>query len=76
MNKLLELLLVIEPRSTYRMPTPGVYRRGSCLATERLQIVRTRLGDRAGVVGAAALVLDQRLSPEAVDRQLALRAVA
>jgi predicted NBD/HSP70 family sugar kinase len=54
----------------------AIYRRGSCLATERLEIVRTRLGDRVGVVGAAALVLDQRLAPEAVDRQLALRAVA
>lgn len=53
-----------------------IYRRSSCLATERLEIVRTRLGDRAGVIGAAALVLDQRLAPAAVDRQLALRAAA
>ena len=53
-----------------------IYRRSSCLATERLEIVRTRLGDRAGVVGAAALVLDQHLAPHAVDRQLALRAAA
>jgi predicted NBD/HSP70 family sugar kinase len=54
----------------------AIYRRSSCLATERLEIVRTRLGDRAGVVGAAALVLDQHLAPEAVDRQVALRAAA
>jgi predicted NBD/HSP70 family sugar kinase len=54
----------------------AIYRRSSCLATERLEIVRTRLGDRAGVVGAAALVLDQHLAPHAVDRQLALRAAA
>jgi predicted NBD/HSP70 family sugar kinase len=54
----------------------AIYRRSSCLATERLEIVRTRLGDRAGVVGAAALVLDQHLTPHAVDRQLALRAAA
>jgi predicted NBD/HSP70 family sugar kinase len=54
----------------------AIYRRSSCLATERLEIVRTRLGDRAGVVGATALVLDQRLAPEAVDRQLAERAAA
>jgi predicted NBD/HSP70 family sugar kinase len=54
----------------------AIYRRSSCLATERLEIVRTRLGDRSGVLGAAALVLDQCLTPEAVDQQLALRAVA
>lgn len=54
----------------------AIYRRSSCLATERLEIVRTRLGDRAGVVGAAALVLDQHLAPHAVDRRLALRAAA
>jgi predicted NBD/HSP70 family sugar kinase len=53
-----------------------IYRRSSCLATERLEIVRTRLGDRAGVVGAASLVLDQHLAPDAVDRQLADRAAA
>lgn len=47
-----------------------VYRRSSVLATGRLQIVPTRLGDRAGVIGAAALVLDQRLSADAVDRRL------
>jgi predicted NBD/HSP70 family sugar kinase len=54
----------------------AIYRRSSCLATERLQIVRTRLGDCAGVIGAAALVLDQCLTPEAIDQQLAQRAAA
>jgi predicted NBD/HSP70 family sugar kinase len=54
----------------------AIYRRSSCLATERLEVVRTRLGDRSGVLGAAALVLDQCLAPEAVDQQLALRAAA
>ena len=58
------------------MRREAIYRRSSCLATERLEIVRTRLGDRAGVVGAAALVLDQHLAPHAVDRQLARRAAA
>jgi hypothetical protein len=53
-----------------------IYRRSSCLVTERLEIVRTRLGDRAGVIGAAELVLDHRLAAEAVDRQLARRAAA
>jgi predicted NBD/HSP70 family sugar kinase len=54
----------------------AIYRRSSCLGTERLEIVRTGLGDRSGVVGAASLVLDQRLAPEVVDRQLAQRAAA
>ena len=54
----------------------AIYRRSSCLATERLEIARTRLGDRAGVVGAAALVLDHCLTAEAVDQQLALRGAA
>jgi predicted NBD/HSP70 family sugar kinase len=54
----------------------AIYRRSSVLATGQLDIVRTRLGDRSGVIGAAALVLDQRLSPEAVDKRVALRAVA
>jgi predicted NBD/HSP70 family sugar kinase len=54
----------------------AIYRRSSCLATERLEIVRTRLGDRAGIVGAASLVLDQHLAPDAIDRQLADRAAA
>jgi predicted NBD/HSP70 family sugar kinase len=53
-----------------------IYRRSSCLATERLEIVRTKLGDRAGVIGASALVLDRCLAPDVVDRQLARRAAA
>lgn len=48
----------------------AIYRRSSVLATGQLQIVPTRLGGRAGVIGAAAIVLDQRLSPEAVNRRL------
>jgi predicted NBD/HSP70 family sugar kinase len=54
----------------------AIYRRGSCLATERLEIVRTRLGDRAGVIGAASLVLDRRLAADAIDHQLAHGAAA
>jgi predicted NBD/HSP70 family sugar kinase len=54
----------------------AIYRRSSCLATERLDIVRTQLGDRAGVIGASALVLDQCLAAEVIDRQLARRAAA
>jgi predicted NBD/HSP70 family sugar kinase len=54
----------------------AVYRRSSSLATGHLQIMRTRLGDRAGVIGAAALVLDQRLSPEAINRRVSQRVPA
>jgi predicted NBD/HSP70 family sugar kinase len=54
----------------------AVYRRSSSLATSQLEIVRTRLGDQSGVIGAASLVLDQRLSADAIDRRLALGAAA
>ena len=49
-----------------------VYRRSTTLATRHLQIVRSRLGVHAGVVGCAVTVLQHILSPEAVDPRLAL----
>lgn len=54
----------------------AIYRRGSFLATERLEIAASQLGERAGVVGAAALVVEQRLAADAIDQQLARRAAA
>lgn len=48
-----------------------VYQRSLPLATQHLKIVRSTLGDRAGVRGAAAMVVDHVLSPEAVNRILA-----
>lgn len=54
----------------------AIYRRGSFLATERLKITATELGERAGVVGAAALVVERRLAAEAIDQLLARRAAA
>jgi predicted NBD/HSP70 family sugar kinase len=54
----------------------AIYRRSTILATGHLQIARSQLGDRAGVIGAAALVLDHRLSPAVVDRMLAERVAA
>jgi predicted NBD/HSP70 family sugar kinase len=45
-----------------------VYQRSLPLATRHLRVVRSALGDRAGVVGAAAMVIEHVLSPEAVDR--------
>jgi glucokinase-like ROK family protein len=43
-----------------------VYGRSLPLATRHLQIRQSILGDRAGVTGAAAMVLDQIFSPEQV----------
>ncbi len=47
-----------------------LYSHASALATRELRIVPATHGDRAGVLGCAALVLDQVLSPRAVDRAL------
>jgi predicted NBD/HSP70 family sugar kinase len=44
-----------------------VYQRSLPLATSHLRIVAATTGDRAGILGAAALVLDEVLSPQAVD---------
>ena len=48
-----------------------VYRRSLPLATARLQIVPANAGDLSGVVGAAVMVIDHVLAPEAVDRFVA-----
>jgi predicted NBD/HSP70 family sugar kinase len=47
-----------------------VYRRSLPLATRHLRIVESRTGERAGVIGAAVLVLEHALAPEQVDRLL------
>ncbi len=52
----------------------SVYARATALATRDLQILPATYGDRAGVVGCAALALDHVLSPGAVDAFLAARA--
>jgi len=44
-----------------------VYRRSTTLNTNDLTIRSTELGDRAGVIGAAALVIEHILDPAAVD---------
>ncbi|GAW48918.1 ROK family protein [Nocardioides sp. PD653] len=49
----------------------SVYRRSAPLATRDLQFLAATHGDRAGVVGCAALALDHVLSPLAVDARLA-----
>lgn len=44
-----------------------VYRRSTTLSTTNLQITCSSLGDRSGVTGAAALVIDHILTPGAID---------
>jgi predicted NBD/HSP70 family sugar kinase len=48
----------------------GVFSRSLPLATRDLRIVPSRLGDRAGIIGAATTVIEHVLSPDAVDRSL------
>jgi predicted NBD/HSP70 family sugar kinase len=43
-------------------------RRSLPMATRDLRMVPSRLGDRAGVVGAAIMVIEHILDPEAIDR--------
>jgi len=49
----------------------GIFGRSLPLATRDLRIVPSRLGDRAGVIGAATMVTEHVLSPSAVDQALA-----
>ena len=51
-----------------------IFQRSLPLATRDLRIVPSQLGDRAGVIGAAIMVIEHVLAPAAVD--LALRAAA
>ncbi|MEU9671400.1 ROK family protein [Streptomyces bobili] len=48
-----------------------VYSRSLPLATQHLSIQGRQLDDRAGVIGAAVMVIEHTLSPEAVDRAIA-----
>jgi predicted NBD/HSP70 family sugar kinase len=48
-----------------------VYQRSLPLATRHLRVVRSQLADRAGVIGAAAMVTEDVLSPAAIDAAIA-----
>jgi predicted NBD/HSP70 family sugar kinase len=48
-----------------------VYQRSLPLATRHLRIVRSQLADRAGVIGAAVMVIEHVLSPVAIDAAIA-----
>jgi predicted NBD/HSP70 family sugar kinase len=52
----------------------SVYRRSLPYTTRNLEIVTSSLGDRAGIVGTAVIVMEHVLSPKAVDAELAARA--
>jgi predicted NBD/HSP70 family sugar kinase len=52
------------------------YQRSLPLATQDLLTVPSRLGDRAGVIGAAIMVIEHLLAPEVIDRALQGGAVA
>ena len=47
-----------------------VYTRSLALATRRLDIVVSQLGDRAGILGGAYLAIEHRLRPHALDQEL------
>ena len=48
-----------------------VYRRSTALATRSIRISRSTLDDRAGVLGAAVMVIEAVLAPDAVDQAIA-----
>jgi predicted NBD/HSP70 family sugar kinase len=54
----------------------SVYQRASALATRELRILTSRLGPRAGVVGATTLALEHVLEPANVDALLVARGLA
>jgi len=50
-----------------------VYQRSTTLSTTDLQITVSSLGDRAGITGAAAMVIDHILDPASIEHVLAGR---
>ena len=48
-----------------------IYQRTQPLATRDLQVLTSAIGDRAGVVGATRIVVEEVYSAAAVDRRLA-----
>ncbi len=52
----------------------SLYRNATALATRTLQVVPATHGDRSGVIGSATLVLDEVLSPVAIDASLDAKA--
>src|ERR687894_443267 len=48
-----------------------VYRRSTALATRSIRIARSTLDDRAGILGAAVMVIEAVLAPDAIDQAIA-----
>ncbi|MGH2848751.1 MAG: ROK family protein, partial [Thermoleophilaceae bacterium] len=48
----------------------AVYQRSTPLATRHLQLVRSSLEDRAGVIGAAVMAIEHILAPDVLDATL------
>jgi predicted NBD/HSP70 family sugar kinase len=48
-----------------------VYRRSTALATRSIRIARSNLDDRAGILGAAVMVIEAVLAPDAIDQAIA-----
>ncbi len=53
-----------------------IYERSTALATHDLRIERSELGDRAGVMGAAVMIIESILQPSAIDEALDARMTA
>jgi predicted NBD/HSP70 family sugar kinase len=53
-----------------------VYRRSTALATRSIRIARSTLDDRAGILGAAVMVIEAVLAPDAVDQAIASSSAA
>ena len=53
-----------------------VYRRSTPQSTKNLQIVRSALGDRAGIFGASMLAIDHALSPAQLNRRIGANGTA
>jgi predicted NBD/HSP70 family sugar kinase len=48
----------------------AIYQRSTALSTSELQITVSSLGDRAGITGAAAMVIEHVLSPQNINAEL------
>ena len=48
----------------------AVYSRSLPLATQHLRIVTSHTGERAGIIGAAVMVIEHVLDPDVVDMAL------
>ena len=68
-------VLRVHPRGDPNRSQQGVrevvYRRSTALATRSIRIARSTLDDRAGVIGAAVMVIEAVLAPDAVDQAIA-----